>query len=139
MHAPIAEQFSLLPQILVDQAFCADFAPFPTPDGETRLAFWVRIAKVEPEDGVMTTGDGKAFGHELIAYVCDLTGRVLDWDRRYEVTTTQGGSAVLTKLKMLMANDLASLHNYEGLVDELQARWAGAFDLDWEQMPDNLQ
>ncbi len=138
MRAPIAEQFSLLPQILVDQAHYTDFAPFPTPDGEAMLAFWVRIAKVEAEDGILRTGDGKAFGHELVAYHCDLVGRVLDWERRYEVTTTQNGQ-ILPKLRALLANGLAPLHNYEGLVDELQARWAGAFDVDWEQMPDNLQ
>ncbi len=46
MLAPIADQFSLLPQILVGQAFYTDYAHFPTPDGDVTLAFWVRVAKV---------------------------------------------------------------------------------------------
>ncbi len=74
-----------------------------------------------------------------MAYRSDDYGQVLDWDRRYEVTTSQGGSAVVCKLKMLMANGLSPLCNYEGLVEELEARWAGCFELDWEQMPENLQ
>lgn len=136
MRAPIAEQFSLLPQILVEQAFYTDFARFAAPDGDVMLAFWVRIAKVEAEDGILRTGDGKAFGHELVAYHCDGFGRVLNWERRYEVTTSQGGSAVVCKLKMLVANGLACLCNYEGLIEQLEAHWAEALSLDWRLMPE---
>ena len=139
MCAPIADFFSLLPQCLVNQAFYCDYAPFPTLAGEVMLAFWVRIAKVEPEDGVPITGDGRAFGHELVAYHCDLNGSVLDWERRYEVTTTQGGSAIVSKLKMLLANGLAPLCNYEGLLEEMEDRWAESLELDWEQMPGHIQ
>lgn len=139
MRAPIADFFSLLPFALFDQAFHSDFALFPTPNGEVWLAYWVRVAKVAPEDGALTTGDGAAFGHELVAYPCDETGRVLNWERRYEVETTGEGAEIVRKLRALLANGLARLSNYEGHLDEVEACADQIYALDWGQMPKHIQ
>ena len=138
MRAPIAEFFSLLPFAIFDQAFHSDFAPFSTPDGEVYLTYWVREAKVDPEDGKLVTGDGRAFGYEIVAYHCDERGRVFDWERRYELTATDGAET-LRKLRALMANGIAKLHNYEGHLAEIESEGERIYALDWDKMPANLQ
>lgn len=139
MHAPIEDVFSLVPEVLTRQAFYSDIAEFPTPQGLIRLAVWARLAYVEPADGALIRGDGKCNGVQVVAYYCDPDGTVYDWEKRYEVETSTDGTEAIRKLRALLANDLAKLWNYEGLLDFLQKERDKSCGIDWEQMPASLQ
>jgi hypothetical protein len=139
MHAPIADFFSLVPEVLISQACFTDIAPFPTPQGEIHLALFARVARVQPADGAIVAMNGKALGVELVAYYCDPDGHVYDWEKRYEVETSSDGPEAIRKLRALLVNDLARLNNYEGFLESLESKLDEAYAFDWAQMPQSLQ
>ncbi|RYZ65065.1 MAG: hypothetical protein EOP09_14885 [Proteobacteria bacterium] len=136
-QAPIEEFFSLIPEQVAAQSFHTDVACMPTPNGWVHLAIFCRVALVEPCDGANIGHDGKSLGIELVAYQSDEDGRVFDWEKRYEVQTVSEGGEVVRKLRNLMANGLARLHNYEGAMAIIEAQMADldCFKIDWSTMP----
>ena len=134
MRAPILDLFSIVPEMMLAQSHYCDFAWFPTPQGEICLAFFARTAYVLPADGAEVAPNGLVAGIEIVAYPCDAEGRVFDWEQRYELSCTSGGTEPLRRLKLVMANGLVNLSNYEGLLAPLQ-NTGELDDFDWSSMP----
>ena len=134
-----SEFFSLVPEEAMHQASCVTRGLYLLPNcDETWMLVFARYAYVPAPDGVARNAHGKTAGVDVIAYECDTTGRVFDWERRYETSGTCI-EAAMDKLRFGLVNGLLALSNYEGVlvgVEELRDR---AADIDWAQMPENLQ
>lgn len=114
MRAYISEFFEVLPELVFAQAFTILDARLPTPQGESWFLIFGRFAKTSsPPDGVTTTGDGSAFGVQVVAYRCDGAGVVADWERRYQ-TFGMDAELAVRNLRLQIANGTARLFNVEG-------------------------
>ena len=142
MRAPVDDFFSLVPDVLMNQAFYTDVALFEAPEGPVYLSFWLRVAHVMAPSGyeVFPYSKDKTLGCELVAYPCDVQGAVFSWERRYEVESPTDGPDALRKLRAMVVNGVARLCNYEGLAAEMMAEYEECRSpFDWNEMPRNLQ
>lgn len=107
--------FSTLPAVLLEQAqrieVCAlppdDAASFPTSSTRCAPTHLLMLARDICEDKVVS-------GCELIAYPCDVDGRVASWAQRYACCALNFPLAA-QKLRLQIVNEMATLHHIENL------------------------
>lgn len=130
--------FSLIPTVALKESIGVYCGFYPLPDGGTYLLILARYAQIPAPAGVAKTQNGKTAGLDIVAYPCDEDGRVRDWEKRYEETGLSI-EAAMDRLKYGLVNGLLLISNHEGALEEWEQLQTSELNIDWAQMPEQLQ
>ena len=110
--------FSTRPEVLLDQAQRIEVWPLPEGEHTSIDASSTRSSHLLSSHLLMFARDMResetVVGCELVAYPCDLNGRVVSWTYRFACCALNFPLAS-QKLRLQIVNDMATLHHIENL------------------------
>lgn len=110
--------FSTRPEVLLDQAQRIEVWPLPEGEHTSIDASSTRSSHLLSSHLLMFARDMResetVVGCELVAYPCDLNGRVVSWTHRFACCALNFPLAS-QKLRLQIVNDMATLHHIENL------------------------
>ena len=115
MPSPKTERliFSTRPDVLLEQAQRIEVWPLPEGEHLTNSESSTRSSHLLLFARDMREGETVS-GCELVAYPCDLNGRVVSWTHRFACCALNFPLAA-QKLRLQIVNDMAMLHHVENL------------------------
>lgn len=120
MPSPKIERliFSTRPEMLLEQAQRIEVWPLPEGEHTSIDASSTRSSHLLSSHLLMFARDMResetVVGCELVAYPCDLNGRVVSWTHRFACCALNFPLAS-QKLRLQIVNDMATLHHIENL------------------------